>query len=152
MARPEGLTALALSLVLSACAASPGYRTGTDIPPLRVDIAEFVEDRLAALGYDLTSVVPRAMSVTFSAVKITTGDEAGALILDWLHVTVSPNRFVTGAEGSWGNHVEVRAESFAEERERRAIPTTPQAIADANAFVASPKAQPAKVEPGGEGG
>jgi len=119
-----------------------------------VDLGDFVRDRLAALGYDVTGVVTRSSSVTFSAVKITPGDRPGHLILDWLHVTVTPKRLLTdpsAPEEGWGNYVDVRAESFDEGRERRAIPTTSEAVADAEAFVAALKAQPARIEKGAGG-
>jgi len=140
-----------LLLFALGCAGNPGYRTSADLPPLRVDLGDFVRDRLAALGYDVTGVLPRPSSVTFSAVKITPGDGPGHLILDWLHVTVTPKRLLTdpaAPEESWGNYVDVRAESFDEGRGQRAIPTTPQAVADAKAFVAALKAQPARIEQG----
>ena len=143
-----------LLLFALGCVGNPGYRTSADLPPLRVDLGDFVRDRLAALGYDVTGVVPRPSSVTFSAVKITPGEGSGHLILDWLYVTVTPKRLLTdpaAPEESWGSYVDVRAESFDEGRESRAIPTTPRAVSDAEAFVAALKAQPVRMGEGAGG-
>ncbi len=122
-----------------ACASPAGYRLETYVPSLRVSVSEVVEESLTDLGYDVTSVMPRASSTTFSAVKIRPGTEDGGLIYDWLHVTVTVARLVTEpvpAEGATGDYVEVRAESVLHGREKRPIPPTPGVIADAEAFVA----------------
>jgi len=142
-----GIAGISLAL---ACATPPGYRVEAELPPLRISLREFVEERLAQLGDDVTTVMPRSTSTTFSAVKIRPGAGEGSLIYDWLHVTVTTARLVTepqSVESARGNYVEVRAESFAHDREELSIPPTPGVIADAEAFVAALRIVPAQISP-----
>jgi hypothetical protein len=147
MTRAVSLAGIVVAL---ACASAPGHRVDGYLPPLRVSLREFVEERLAELGYDVTDIVGRSASTTFSAVKIRTGAEQGGLIYDWLHVTVTTSRLVTDLQSTESvreSYVEVRAESFAHGRERYAIAPTPGVIADAEAFVAALRMAPTQVAP-----
>ena len=126
--------------VALACASEPGYRLEVYLPPLRISLREVIEGRLAELGYEVTNVMPRSSSTTFSALKIRPGTDEGSLIYDWLHVTVTTSRLVTepvSAESVRGNYVAVYAQSLAHGREQSSIPPTQGVIADAEAFVAA---------------
>lgn len=140
--RMRAISAAGVAAIVTvlACGREPGHRIEVYVPPLRVGLREIFEGRLAELGYDVTAIVPRSASTTFSAVKIRTGRDDGSLIYDWLHVTVTTSRLVTeplSAESDRGSYVAVRAESVAHRREAVPIPPTAGVIADAEALVAA---------------
>ena len=126
-----------------ACAAgSPGFEAEVALAPFAEPVEAVAGGELVALGYEVGAVRRRSTSSTVSALKIRPGPTPGSVVFDWLHVTIMHHRIVTerpSRESARGEIVHVRAVSEEQTRRRRSIPPTPEAIADAMAFIEAMK-------------
>jgi hypothetical protein len=123
-----------LVVCLVGCASrGPAFEAEVVVAPRSAQIVPLIEEYLEDAGYEVTERVERSISVTLSALKIRPGRDAGALLYDWLYVTVSRR---SGLSGDRGFVVGVRGESEVEDRERRTVEPSAAVVREGNRLVA----------------